>query len=461
MQSTLEDTETNTVRMTVEVPPEEFAKDLNRAYRKVAAQVRIPGFRRGKAPRQVIDAMVGRDVVWEEFVHDIVPEYYVRAVNEHDLVPITDPEFDDVDDPRDGNPFRFTATVEVRPRVELTSEQYEGLQIEAPRTEPTELEVDEYVDHLRERFAELDTVTRPARKGDYVLADLRGYVHDQEVPEASRMGYLAEVGDENLLPELNKELDGARAGDILKFNASMPEGSGEHAGQEISFQVLVKEIKTKRLPEATDEFATTASEFDTMEELREDIRGKIREVRQAEAEGILRERALEALTDEVRVDLPERLVDDETDHHVEVMERRAERMGITLERLMEAQGIDELRLRADARAHAVREIRQDLALEAVARAESLEASPEEVDTEVRKLADAAKQDPKALRRALERSGRMMVVVGDIIRSKALDLVVARADVISPEGSTDVSINGTKDDSPAVPESGETENGPDA
>jgi trigger factor len=457
MQSTLEDTEDNTVRMTVEVPPDEFAKDLNRAYRKVAAQVRIPGFRRGKAPRQIIDAMVGRDVVWEEFVHDIVPEYYVRAVNDHDLVPITDPEFDEVDDPSDGKPFRFTATVEVRPRVELAPEQYEGLGVEAPRTEPTELEVDEYVDHLRERFAELDTVTRPARKGDYVLADLRGYVHDQEVPEASQMGYLAEVGDDNLLPELNKELDGARAGDILKFNATMPDGSGDHAGQEISFQVLVKEIKTKRLPEPNDEFATTASEFDTMEELRDDIRGKIREVRSVEATGIIRERALEALTEQVRVDLPERLVDDETEHHVEVMRRRAERMGVTLDRLMEAQGIDEDRLRADARAHAVREIRQDLALEAVARSESIEPAPEEIDAEIKKLAESAKQDPKAIRRALDRSGRMMVVVGDMIRSKALDLVVARADVISTEPSSD----GTKDDSPPVPESGETENGPDA
>jgi trigger factor len=443
--------------MTVEIPPDEFARDLGRAYRKVAGQVRIPGFRRGKAPRQIIDAMVGRDVVWEEFVHDIVPEYYVRAVNEHDLVPITDPEFDDVDDPADGKPFRFTATVEVRPRVELAPEQYEGLSVEAPRTEPTDLEIDEYVDHLRERFSELDPVTRPARKGDYVLADLRGYVHDQEVPEASRMGYLAEVGDENLLPELNKELDGARAGDILKFNATMPEGSGDHAGQEISFQVLVKEIKTKRLPEPNDEFATTASEFDTMEELRDDIRAKIREVRTVEATGILRERVLEALTEQVRVDLPERLVDDETEHHLEVMSRRAERMGVTLDRLMEAQGIDEDRLRADARAHAVREIRQDLALEAVARSADLEAETGEIDAEIKKLAEAAKQDPKALRRALDRSGRMMVVVGDIIRAKALDLVVARADVISTENP----IDGTKDDSPPVPESGETENGPDA
>ena len=199
MQTTLEDTEKHTVRMTVEVAPDEFAKELDRAYRKVAGQVRIPGFRKGKAPRQIIDAMVGKDVVLEEFVHDTVPEYYAKAVNEHELVPIAEPEID-VDDVKETEPLRFTVTVEVRPRVELEPADYEGLRVEVPATEPTEAEVDEYVDRLRERFAELETVGRPARSGDYVVADVRGHVHDEEIPEATQIGYLAEVGDPKLLP---------------------------------------------------------------------------------------------------------------------------------------------------------------------------------------------------------------------------------------------------------------------
>ena len=438
MQTTLEDTERHTVRMTVEVPPDEYAKDLDRAYRKIAGQVRIPGFRQGKAPRQVIDAMVGREVVLEEFVHDTVPEYYAKAVNEHELIPIADPEFD-IDDVDTAKPLRFTVTVEVRPRVELEPANYEGLTVEAPATEPTDAEIDEYVDRLRERFAELDTVSRPARTGDHVLADVRAYVHDREVPEATRMGYLAEVGDENLIPELNKELEGARAGDILKFNAPVNRGGLDAAAseegaasepEEVSFQVLVKEVKTKRLPALDDEFATTASEFDTLAELRDDIRTKIREVKEVESTAAVRERALAALVANVTVDLPERLIDDETDHHLTTMQRRAERMGITLDALMQAQGIDELRLRADAREHATRDLVADLALEAVARNEKLEATPEEMDREIQALARAAKQDPKAVRRTLERSGRMIAVAGDIIRSKALDLIVERTNIIT-------------------------------
>jgi trigger factor len=443
MQTTLEDTERHTVRMTVEVPPDEYAKDLDRAYRKIAGQVRIPGFRQGKAPRQVIDAMVGREVVLEEFVHDTVPEYYAKAVNEHELIPIADPEID-IDDVDTAKPLRFTVTVEVRPKVELSPEDYEGLRIEAPATEPTDTEIDEYVDRLRERFAELDTVSRPARTGDHVLADVRAYVHDREVPEATRMGYLAEVGDENLIPELNKELEGARAGDILKFNAPVNRGgldaaASEEAGasepEEVSFQVLVKEVKTKRLPALDDEFATTASEFDTLAELRDDIRTKIREVKEVESAAAVRERALAALVANVNVDLPERLIDDETDHHLSTMQRRAERMGITMDALMQAQGIDELRLRADAREHATRDLVADLALEAVARNEKLEATPDEMDREIQALARAAKQDPKAVRRTLERSGRMIAVAGDIIRSKALDLIVERANIITDEPAT--------------------------
>src|SRR5438270_613634 len=150
-----------------------------------------------------------------------------------------------------------------------------SVQVDAPPTEPTEREVDDFIDHLRERFAELDIVERPARRGDYVLADVRAYVNDRDVPEASRQGFLSEVGSEELVPELDKELEGKRKGDILKLNAVLPEKLGpEVAGQEVTLQVLVKEVKSKRLPTADDDFAKTASEFDTIAELREDIRNQ-------------------------------------------------------------------------------------------------------------------------------------------------------------------------------------------
>lgn len=418
--------------------PEEFERDLGRAYRKVAGQVRIPGFRRGKAPRQIIDSMVGREVVLEEFVHDSLPDYYARAVREHDLTPIGQPEID-LDEVHDGTPLKFTATVEVRPRLELELDQYKGVEVQAPPEEPAESEVTEYVDRLRERFAELEVATRPAGPDDYVLADVRAHVHDREIAEATRVGFLTRVGSEDLLPELDEELKGKRAGDILKFNATLPASFGETlSGTEVAFQVLVKEVKAKKLPPADDEFAKTASEFDTLEALRADVRGKLAEYKSTQARAAVRDLVLRKVVDSVTVDLPESMVDEETDRRVASAKARLDRSGVSLDQALEAQGWDELQFRADSRAHAVRALKADLVLEAVAAAEGIEASPEDVDGEVAALAAATGRPPKEVRRMVERSGQVSSLTGDIIRSKALDLMVESANVISGDASAEQS-----------------------
>ena len=434
MQTTVEETDQHVVRLSVQVEPEEFARDLDRTYRKLAGQAKVPGFRKGKVPKQVIDARIGREHVLHEFVRDAVPAYYYRAVRDNDLAPIADPEID-VDEVQDGKPFTFTATVEVRPRLQLEPEQYRGVHVDAPPTEPTEREVDDFIDHLRERFAELDIVERPARRGDYVLADVRAYVNDRDVPEASRQGFLSEVGSEELVPELDKELEGKRKGDILKLNAVLPEKLGpEVAGQEVTLQVLVKEVKSKRLPTADDDFAKTASEFDTIAELREDIRNKLRALKETESRAVVRDMVLARVLDSVDVDLPERLVDEETARRVANAEERATRAGITLQEALAAQGWDELRFRSDARSHAVRALKGELVLEAVARKEALEVTEEDLEREIRSFAEASGRDVREVRRILERSGQVRSLAGDIIRTKALDLLVEAADVASEETS---------------------------
>lgn len=437
MQSTLETTDKHVVRLSVEVPPEEFKKDLDRAYRKVAGQVRIPGFRKGKAPRQIIDTMVGREAVIDEFVKDAIPSYYVRAVREHDLAPITDPEIDlDVEEIQEARPLTFTATVEVRPRLELAPESYRGLKVSAPSAEPTEPEIGAYVDQLRERFAELDVVERPAQEGDYVLADVRARVHEREVPEATQEGALILIGSGEPVPELDRELQGKRKGDILKFNATLPEDGrfAEAGGSEVTFQVLVKEVKAKRLPAADDEFAKTASEFDTLEELRQDLRARVREAKQREVDAVVRDRVLRALVDSVDVDLPDRLVDSETEHRIYHSRERLERAGISLEQALDAEGWDELRFRSDARAHAIRDVKADLVLEAVAKSESLEATEEDFSREIAALAQASGRQPKEVARLLEKSGQVRSMASDIIRSKALDLLVEAAEIESESES---------------------------
>src|SRR5437867_1690301 len=344
MPTTIEETDRHKVKLTVEVPPDRIGKDLDAAYRRVAQQVKVPGFRKGKAPRKVIDAQVGRNAVVAEFLEEAVPVYYREAVREHELAPIADPDID-FGGVEEGKPFVFTATVEIRPRLQLEESDYKGVKVERPPTEVTDREVDELLDRLRERFAELDPVSRPARPGDYVVIDLRATVHGEEVPEASRPDYLYEVGSGEFVEKLDQELEGKRAGEILKFNATLPERFGERAGQEVSFQVLVKEVKAKRLPKADDEFAKTASEFDTLD-------------------------------------------------------------------------------------HSLRAIKADLVLEAVARKEDIQVTAEEIGKEIGLLAASLGRDPKDVARTLERTGQVVTVAGDIIRSKALDSIVEHADIVS-------------------------------
>ncbi len=431
MQTKLEETAKHKVKLSVEVPPEEFAGDLDRTYRKIANQVKVPGFRKGKAPRRIIDAQVGREAVIEEFVHDSVYSYYMKAVREHDLAPIADPEIS-VEEVEDGKPLSFTAEVEVRPRLKL--EDYRGVEVDRPSIEVSDAEIEGFVDRLRERFSELEPVGHPARKGDFVLADIRAYVHETEIPEVTRIDFLYEVGSGQLVAKLDEELDGKGSGDILKFNAELPADLGEHGGKEVAFQVLVKEVKSRKLPAADDDFAKTASEFDTMSELREDLRKKLTAIKEGEADAAVRDRVLQVLVDRLDVELPESLVDAETEDRVKTARERAERSGITLEEALTAQGWDELRFRSDARTHAVRAIEADLILEAVARQEDLKVAPEELGAEISGLAQMLGRDAKEVARSLDRSGQIVSVAGDILRAKALDFLVEHADV-GPRGET--------------------------
>lgn len=431
MQTTVENTAKHTVKLTIEVPVDEFTKDLDRAYRSIANQVKVPGFRKGKAPKQIIDAQVGRDVVREEFLSSSVPVYFRDAVREEDLAPISDPEIQ-LEQVEDGKPLIFTAIVEVRPRLELTQDDYRNVKVEKPDTAVTEDEIDEWVDRLRERFAELEPVERPAQAEDFVTIDLRSTVHENEVVEATRPDYLYFVGSGEFGTKLDDELAGKRGGDILKFNDTLPERFGEpHGGNEVSIQVLVKDVKMRKLPDADDEFATTASEFDTLIQLRDDLRERLTELKERESEGVIRDRALQAMVDTVTVELPDSLIDEETEHRVEHARERAERAGITLEQVLESQGWDEARLREDSRDHAIRAIKSDLVLEGIARAEKLEVTAEEIGTQIAVLAQAYGREPKELAKALDRNGQVVTLAGDIIRGKALDLLVERAD-IGPE-----------------------------
>jgi trigger factor len=454
MQTTVENTDTHTVKLTIEVPAEEFAKDLEGTYRSIANEVRIPGFRKGKAPKRIIDAQVGQDVVLDEFVQSRVPGYFRTAVTEEDLAPIGDPDVD-VAQLEPGKPFVFTAVVEVRPRLELTQADYTGIAVERPSTEVSEEEVDAWVERLRRQFSELEPADRPVREGDFVTINLRVTKGGDDVEAATREEYLYSVGSGEFGETLDAQLPGTKPGAILKFDDTLPERFGEEVSDApASFQALVKDVKAVKLPEVGDDFAKTASEFDTMDELLADLRDKLHELKEREAVGVIRDRVLEAMVDTVEVELPESLVGSETAHRVQHAEERAGRYGLTLDQMLELQGWDRDRLAQDSRDHSVRAIKADLVLEGVARSEKLEVTAEEIGAEIGSMAKAYDRDPKELAKQLDRTGQIVTLAGDIIRTKALDLLVERADITdaSPEAAT--ATPSSDDEEPAAEEASE-------
>lgn len=447
MQTTIENTDKHIVKLTVEVPADEYSKEMDQAYRSIANQVKVPGFRKGKVPKQIIDAQIGRDVVRDEFLQTAVPDYYRQALSEHDLAPIADPDID-LDEFADDSPLKFTATVEVRPRLEFTEADYTGLKINQPSTEVADAEIDEWVDRLRERFAELEPAERPVIDGDFVTIDVKATGPlGQEIDGLSRTDYLYFAGSGEFGPNLDTDLIGTKAGEILKVTEEMGEGAGEGlVGQAAEMVVLIKDVKARVLPEVNDDLAKTASEFDTMDELRDDLRERLHEMKEREAKAELRDRALQAMIDSVEVDLPESLIEDETEHRVTHAKQRAEQSGLTIDQVLEAQGWDEVRFREDSRDHAVRAITSDLILEGVARAADIQVDADELGKEIGVLAQAYDRDPKELAKQLDRTGQIVTLAGDIIRGKALDLLVDRAE-ITEQAVADPAATDENSDSP--------------
>jgi trigger factor len=428
VRSTVEPVEPTKLRINIVVEPDELASAIDRTARRLANEVRVPGFRKGKVPRRVIEARIGRDaLVAEAIEHEAVPEFYARAIEEHGVRPLTRGK---VDPPswEEGSPLEFSATVEVKPELELPD--YRGIRVERPAIEVTDEMVDAQVDRLRERFAQLEVIGRPLTSGDYAQIDLHATRHTAEVPELSRSDFLYELGSGSLVEELDKELEGAHRGDILRFTVTMPDGAGELAGQSVTFQVLVKETKTKVLPRLDDDFAQQASEFDTLDELKADLRQRLQAAADEQVANELETRVLEAYLDQVEVPLPDSLVRDELEYRASRFAQQLALMQTTLDQYLEATGTTSEQVEADLRAQSERAVKAQLVLEAVAAAEGIQASAEEVQAEIDRQAQRLGRDPVEVAKAL--GGRESTVIrGDILRSKALAFLVEHAEVGNP------------------------------
>jgi trigger factor len=433
LTTSVESLEDNKVRLHVAIPADDFERALDAAYRKLAREVKVAGFRPGKAPRRLLEARLGTEIAREQALRDSLPEYYAEAVESEDIDVIAPPEID-ITAGEDAGDVEFDAVVEVRP--EVTVEGYDGLRVEIPSPEITDELVDAQLDQLRERFADLADSNAPLTDGDYAEIDIKGYIHDEVIEGLTATDYLYEIGSGLLVPKLDEELRGKRTGDILKFNEVLPERFGERAGDEVAFQVLVKDTKKKLLPEVTDEWVSEASEFDTVDALRADIRQRLDLYARVQAQLLARDRVLDAAAELVDIDISDTLVNAEMERRLHDVAHRLEEQGIkmTIPQYLAATGQDPNEYIEALRARALVGVRADLALRSVGAQEAIDATDDEVDAEIDRMAEQLKEKPAALRKDLERRGVLQAVRSDIARAKALAFLVEHATVVDEDGN---------------------------
>lgn len=441
MQTTVEHVDETTVKLTVTVEAERVREAIDRAAKELAATVRVPGFRPGRVPRRVLESRLGKDALAEEAVRDSLPSFYAEAVQAEGLPVVGRPSFD-VATFEDGKDAQFTATVEVRPEFELPD--YTTVQVAHPEWEVTDEQIDRELDTLRERFAQLETVRRPADSGDFVVFTITGKRGDQVVEEASGEDLLYQIGSGDDDTAIDKALLGTEAGAIVKFHDTLgpdyPEGL---RGQELSFVAIVKEVKRKKLPDLDDDFAVTASEFDTIEELREDLRTQLQARKREYAAAELRSKVVQAVSDLVEVPLPESMVDDQLHIALSRVQRQAKEYGLTVEELAERTGttMPELVERMTAEVRAT--VKAQLVVDAVGRKAGIEVADEDLGAEVAVQAARLGQPPEKLAEFMLHPDRIGVVYADVFRRKALDHLAASVQVVSgpptdePEGPSEL------------------------
>ena len=429
MKTDVEELSPTRVKLTVEVPFEELKHNLDHAYKEVAKEVRIPGFRPGRIPPRIIDQRIGRPAVLEHAINDAVPELYGKALEEHEVFALGQPDLE-ITKLDDGKELAFTAEVDVRPSFELPD--LDGLAVTVDDTEVTPDQVEEYLGSLRERFASLTGVERPVEDGDFVSIDLAASVDGEPVEDAQASGISYEVGSGSMLDGLDEALAGLSAGESATFTANLAGGTLE--GAEADVQVTVNSVKVKELPVLDDEFAQSASEFDTIGELRAGTRKQLEDMRRTGQAGQARERALDAVLDQVDIPLPERVVDAEIEQRRHNLDDRLGQAGMTMDDYLQgsgqtADGIEE-QFDTDAR----RSIKAGFILDKLAVQEELGVESSELNSYITQQAYRLGVTPDQLAQQITESGQVNSVVADVLRTKALTLIAEKATVTDESGN---------------------------
>jgi trigger factor len=418
------------VRVEAEVPAAEVSKRVEVAARALGRSMRVPGFRPGKAPAPVVIKRIGREAVLDEAVRESIGGWYTAAIEAAKVVPVGEPDLNLSALPDEGEPLKFAIEIGVRPPAKLGD--YKGLEVPRREADTGDDAVNEEIDRLRERSAKLETVDRPAQRGDFVVMDYAGSVGGELFAGGEGRDQMVELGSGRLVPGFEDQLEGAGAGEERTVKVTFPDDyqADELAGQEAEFAVTVKEIKAKDLPEVDDELAAEAG-FDTLDELREDIRSRISESESSRIEAEFREAALDAAVANAAIEVPDALVEARARELWEQMIHSLSHQGISKEAYLRISGREEDEIVEQGKEDAAQALRREAVLAAIIEAEGIEPSEEELLEAVGQAADGG-GSPKKLLERLKSMGRLEALKEDLAQRKALDVVTDSAKPVAAE-----------------------------
>ncbi len=450
------------VTLYLDEPELEDAK--NKAARKLSREMKIKGFRPGKAPRSIVERMVGADALRTEALEEALPALVGAALDEIELEPVTVPQISEVRDGDEGG-VEVDVRVTLWPTVEEVPDLARQVEVEVPEVEDDELQAQ--IDRFRGQFAELEDVAREADEGDFVLINLSAHRAGGPVEDVQADDLLYEVGSRSYIPGLDELLVGSKAGAIQEGPATLPEGFGEHEGEEVNLRVLVKGVKAKKLPELTDEWVFDVSEFDTVDELTEQLRRGLLRMKLNMVEGSFRDKLIDELVEELDVELPDALVDAEIESSLHNIVHSLQAQGLDLATYLSVTGQDQNAFIEEMRTGAVRSLRTRILLEGVAHAQNLAAEDEEIESAMAAMAESSGRPIEEIRRVLTANGQDKVLAGDILRRKALDLILESSTAVDADGNPvnlSLPVDEEEDEQEEeAPESsvGDQEAGPDA
>lgn len=429
MKSAVENLSPTRAKLTVEVPFEELKPSLDAAYKKIAQQINVPGFRRGKVPPAVIDRQVGRGVVLDEAINQVVPDKYIEALQENSLEPLAQPAIE-VTRLEDNDVIEFTAEVDVKPDFEVPD--YEGLEAEVEDVEVTDSDVEEQVQALRERFGTLVDVDRAAADGDFVTIDLTAAQQGEAVEGGEVSGMSYKVGRGGMIDGLDEALVGMSAGDQKTFSSELV--GGDLVGQDVEVTVEVTAVQQQELPEVDDEFAQMASEYDTADELVEDVRERLGRGKRLEQAAAARDAVLEVLLEKVSIPLPEAMVTDELNARRQNVEQQLVYAGLTMEKYLEDEGQTQEEFEADLERRVRDAVTAQFILDAIAKKEELGVDQSDLSEHIVRRAQQSGQDPQEFANHMFEHNHVPELVQEILRGKALATIVESATVKDASGN---------------------------